>query len=180
MCALSLRRRCCTMWARRQARRTRQKRSRHAPRRTHQASAADFAGQVLLQEGWDEADIQAVQHCIRAHRFRDDTEQPQTLEAQVLFDADKLDAIGATGVARAVAYAANAGMPAYIQPSESFLASGKMAPGELHSAYHEYLFKLRKLKDRMYTRTGRELAEARHRVMADFFDQLQAEAGGER
>lgn len=151
-----------------------------ALRRTHQASAADFAGQVLHEEGWDEADIRAVQHCIRAHRFRDLSEQPQTLEAQVLFDADKLDAIGAIGVARAVAYAANAGLPAYTQPSQSFLEGGSLEPGEFHSAYHEYLFKLRRIKERMYTRTGKGLAEARHQGMADFFDQLQAETAGER
>ncbi len=149
-------------------------------RLSHHESATEFAGEVLRAEGWDEADIRAAQHCIRAHRFRDDSQQPQTLEAQVLFDADKLDAIGAIGVARAVAYAANAGLPAYIQPSESFLGGGPLQLGELHSAYHEYIFKLRKLKERMYTNTGRALAEARHRVMAEYFEQLQAETFGER
>jgi uncharacterized protein len=97
------------------------------------------------------------------------------LEAQVLFDADKLDAIGAIGVARAVAYAAQQGQPAYAEPSDRFLASGQTQPGEPHSAYHEFIFKLARLKDRLYTRTARQVAAARHEFMAEFFERLHLE-----
>jgi uncharacterized protein len=145
-------------------------------RASHHQASADFARRVLEMEGWQAERIAAVEHCIRAHRFRDESEQPETLEAQVLFDADKLDAIGATGVARAVAFAARLGMPAYAPPSESFVRSGTLEPGELHSAYHEYLFKLSKLKDRMHTRTAWRIAAERHAVMADYFEQLIAES----
>ena len=144
-------------------------------RGAHHLSSASFARQVLSAEGWPEARIAAVQHCIRAHRFRDDTARPQSLEAQVLFDADKLDAIGASGVARAVAYAARLGQPAYAAPSARFIESGQLQPGEPHSAYHEYIFKLRKLKDRLHTPTARRMAEERHRLMADFFERLRQE-----
>ena len=149
-------------------------------RSNHHLTSAAFAGQVLGEEGWADKRIAAVQHCIRAHRFRDDSEQPQTLEAMILFDADKLDAIGAIGAARAVAYAARAGQPAYAEPSEQFLASGTGQPGEAHSAYHEHLFKLRWLKERLYTSSGRALGESRHRYLEDFFEQLAAESRGER
>ena len=148
----------------------------NANRFAHQQHSAAFAGQVLRVEGWDGARIAAVQHCILAHRFRDNT-QPETVEAQVLFDADKLDAIGAVGVARAVAYAAQAGMPAYWPVSEQFLQTGQTIPGELHSAYHEFLFKLRKIEARLYTHSGRALAQARHRFMTDFFARLADEMG---
>ena len=144
-----------------------------APRLEHHLSSAEFARQVLLSEGWAEERIAAVQHCIRAHRFRDDRENPQTIEARVLFDADKLDAIGARGVLRALAYALARGNPAYAQPSEQFLATGHLQPGEAHSAYHEFVFKLAKLKERMYTPTGRLLAEQRHALMAAYFEQLR-------
>lgn len=150
-----------------------------AARLDHQHAAAEFAGQILQAEDWPEPRIAAVQHCIRAHRFRDESEQPATLEAQVLFDADKLDAIGAIGVARAVAYAALAGQPAYFPPSDGFLATGELAPGEPHSAYHEYLFKLRKLKDRLYTPAARVIAGERHAAMAEFFSRLGKEIQGE-
>lgn len=146
-------------------------------RASHQHASADFAARVLRQQGWSAERIAAVQHCIRAHRFRDPSEQPATLEAKVLFDADKLDAIGAIGVARAIAYAVQAGQPAYALPSESFLHTGQLEPGEAHSAYHEYLFKLRKLKDRLFTPTARAIGAERHQKMAEFFERLKDEAG---
>jgi uncharacterized protein len=149
------------------------------PRLTHHHASADFAAQVLREEGWPDERIAAVKHCIRSHRFRDRQEPPQTLEAKVLFDADKLDAIGAVGVARAIGYAVQAGQPAYTPPSAQFLETGELEPGEPHSAYHEYVFKLRKIKDRMLTASGRKLAEERHRVMAEFFERLAQEMGGE-
>ena len=149
-------------------------------RMAHHLVSAQFAGRILRSEGWDEALVAAVQHCIRAHRFRDDSEQPETLEAKVLFDADKLDAIGAIGVARAVAYAAREDQPIYATPSERFIGTGKKEPDEPHSAYHEYIFKLRKLKERMFTKTGRALAEERHSFMETFFNQLEAEVLGQQ
>ena len=149
-------------------------------RSSHHFAAADFAAQVLQAEGWPTERIAAVQHCIRAHRFRDNRQPPATPEAKVLFDADKLDVLGAIGVARAVAYATLAGEPVYAKPSARFLQSGEKDPGEPHSVYHEYLFKLRKIKDRLFTPTARALAVERDAYIAQYFEQLQAELNGER
>lgn len=145
-------------------------------RPSHHLDSADFARLQLEKEGCPAERISAVEHCIRAHRFRDDREQPRTLEARVLFDADKLDAIGAVGVARAIAYAVTHGQPAYARPSQSFLKEGIPEPGEPHSAYHEYVFKLRKLKDLLSTPAARAVAEQRHRFMVSYFEQLEEEA----
>ena len=117
-------------------------------------------------------------HCIRAHRFRNHDEEPRTLEAKVLFDADKIDAIGAVGVARAVSYAIRAGMDVYAPPSDLFLKTGELADGESQTVAHEYLFTLRKIKNRIYTKTGRALAEERHDLMEKFFDGWMIEIGG--
>jgi uncharacterized protein len=141
----------------------------------HHHASSDFAAQILAAEGWPADRIAAVQHCIRAHRFRDSSEPPHTLEAKILFDADKLDAIGAVGVIRAVGYALTHANPAYAEPSPQFLSSGETLADEPHSAYHEYLFKLRKLKDRLYTPTAQAIATERHRVMEEFFEQLRSE-----
>lgn len=145
----------------------------------HQASAI-FASQVLEAEGWPEERVQAVLHCIRSHRFRDTSEQPQTLEAKILFDADKLDAIGAIGVARALSYSVSEGIPFYAAPSDRFLRTGITEPGEPHTAYHEHLFKLSKIKTLLYTTTAQSIAEERHRIMDEFFLQLAAEFHAEK
>lgn len=149
-------------------------------RPNHHHQSADFAATVLREEGWANERIKAVQHCIRAHRFRGDGEAPQTLEAQVLFDADKLDVLGAIGTARTIAYAVMAGTPVFTEPSEQFFQTGKEIPGEEHSAYHEYLYKLRRVKDRLHTASACSIAEQRHAAMVAYFEQLAAEMRGER
>lgn len=149
-------------------------------RAEHHIASAEFAREILKQKGWPEDKIMAVQHCILAHRFRGDENAPETIEAQVLFDADKLDVLGAIGAARTIAYAALDGQPSYAEPSEQFIRTGEKEPGEPHSSYHEFLFKLRKVKDRMFTESGKALAEARHAYLVNFYAQLQAEVRGER
>ena len=144
----------------------------------HEASAA-YAGRILAEEGWPEARVKAVQECIRTHRFRAGL-APQTLEARVLYDADKLDAIGAIGAARALAFAVLDGQPLHAEPSETFRQTLKIEEGEAYTAYHEFLFKLSKIKDKMNTKTGKALAEERHRYLEGFFEQLRAEVRGER
>ncbi|MBI3761581.1 MAG: HD domain-containing protein [Chloroflexi bacterium] len=148
-------------------------------RASHHHVSAEFAAQVLVAEGWPPDRIAAVQHCIRAHRFRDDREPPGSLEAKILFDCDKLDVLGAIGVARTVAYAALDGQALTGEPSERFITSGEKEPGEPHTPYHEFLFKLSKVKGRMHTATARAIAEERHRYLAEFFDRLTREVRGE-
>jgi uncharacterized protein len=146
-------------------------------RHEHERDSAAVARQVLTDEGWEEERIRAVEHCIRAHRFRG-KELPRTLEAQVLFDADKLDVMGAFGAARTIGYALQAGTPIYASPSQAFLDRGEAEVGEAHSAYHEYLFKLRRVRERLFTEPARRIGEQRHHVLCAFFDQLAAEAEG--
>ena len=147
-------------------------------RSEHQHHSSEFAKEILEAEGWSPERIAAVQHCIRAHRFRGD-EQPQSLEAKILFDADKLDVIGAFGVARTLAYDVVMCWPFHAEVSDQFKKTGAKAEGETHSSYHEFLFKLGKIKDRLHTETARQLAEGRQKFLNDFFAQLDAEAKGE-
>jgi uncharacterized protein len=145
----------------------------------HHLRSAEIAGSVLKDEGWPEERIRAVQHCIRAHRFRDDREPPATIEAKCLFDADKLDVLGAIGAIRVTVYAALAGTPFYAKPSETFVQTGKQEPGELHSAYHEHLFKLRKVESRLFTQTAKKIARERTQYLEGFFERLIKEINGE-
>lgn len=149
-------------------------------RKEHHIASAEFAGEVLANKGWSQERIEAVQHCIRAHRFRHNGERPETLEAQCLFDADKLDVLGAVGAARTIAYAVLAGQPVLSEPSQQFLETGIKEPGEPHSSYHEYLFKLRKVKNQLFTRTGKAIAQERDAYLTEFYERLLAEYKGER
>jgi uncharacterized protein len=149
-------------------------------RETHHHASADFAARVLADEGWSAERIAAVQHCIRAHRFRDRSEPPATLEAKILFDADKLDVLGAIGVARVIAFAALDGQPFYFPPSEQFVSTGVERPGEPHSSYHEHLFKLRKVRERMFTETARAIAAQRLHYLDEYFERLIDEWDGRR
>jgi len=150
-----------------------------AVRLDHAAFAADRAREILT--GRPPAKVEAVAHAIAAHRFRTGPE-PQTLEAQVLFDADKLDAIGAIGVARAFAYGGAHGQRLWA-PSQVVDVARWMAEGDdpcNHTPVHEFVVKLSRLKERLFTLTGRSIAEERHAYMVAFFKRLDTEVRGEQ
>lgn len=145
---------------------------RNAERADHAVLAAQQARDTLraLDPVPDDAFIAAVAHAIAAHRFRNAIE-PQTLEAKVVFDADKLDAIG---IARAYAYGGMTRQKLWDDVPPDYPGGG-----EHHTPHHEYVFKLRRIQDRMQTATGRAIARERHAVMAAFFDRLAREVRGE-
>ena len=147
-------------------------------RNDHHLRSAKFAGKLLAEMGWEESRIHAVQECIIAHRYRKE-DVPKSLEAKVLFDADKLDVVGAIGVVRALAYAFQVNVPAFHEPSRIFLDSCEKEEGEPHSAYHEYLFKLKKISSILLTPTARKIAESRQKFLNAFFEELAAEMRGQ-
>jgi uncharacterized protein len=117
-----------------------------------------------------------VLHCIRTHRFRGNR-PPQTPEARVLFDADKLDAIGAVGVARAFLFAGEVG--ARLHSPEADIETTR--PYSIDdTGYREFKVKLCKIKDRILTREGQKLAVDRHLIMEEFFNRFLEEHAGKR
>ncbi len=118
-------------------------------------------------------------HCILAHRSRT-SEQPETIEAQCLSDADKLDALGAVGVARAFLFAGNAGSKKlYTGKEREISASGQdhAFSGE-DTAFLEYEFKLKHLDKKLLTSEGKRIAQERQRYMGDFFKRFWEEVEG--
>ncbi len=113
-------------------------------------------------------------HCIKAHRYRGN-QGPKSLEAKVLFDADKLDAIGAIGIARAYLFAGEVGARLHT-PDVKVEVSRPYSEND--TGFREYRVKLRKIRDRMLTKEGRRLADARHAFMEDFFKRFTKEYEG--
>lgn len=115
-----------------------------------------------------------ILHAVGSHRFRG-TQGPETLEARVLFDADKLDAIGAVGVARAFLFAGEVG--ARLHNPEMNVEEAK--PYSIDdTGYREFKVKLSKVKDRILTQEGRRLAKVRHEFMVKFFRRFLKEYEG--
>jgi uncharacterized protein len=141
----------------------------------HAQIGAEMAGEILTKTGIDGQIIKNILHCIQTHRFRG-SNRPETLEAKVLYDADKLDSIGAVGIGRAFLFAGEVG--AKLHDKHVDVENSKPYT-EDDTAYREYLVKLSKIRDRMLTREGRKLAEERHEFMVEFFDRLNREVEGE-
>lgn len=144
----------------------------------HAQTGAVQAAVILRQLGCDEAFIVTVVHCVAAHRWRrrGDGEAPQTLEARIVYDADKLDSMGAIGIGRAFHFAGRIGARVHNRASEA-LAEPEYSRED--SAWREYLVKLRLLHKAMLTKAGRRLARRRHRFMETFFQELVVETGME-
>ena len=128
-------------------------------------------------------DIQdAVCHIISQISFKGkDSVVPDSLEGRIVQDADRMDAIGAIGIARAFAYGGSKGRAMHI-PGESFKEGMSEAEyyanqGTSVNHFHE---KLLLLKDMMTTPTGRRMAESRHQYMLGFLDEFMAEWDGLR
>jgi len=139
----------------------------------HAVRGAELAVPILQELGYNDADIEAICHCIRSHRYRRGR-VPETVEAQILFDADKLDSIGAVGIGRAFLFAGQIGARLH-NPGADCTAT---LPYSLEdTAYREFQVKMSKVRDQMLTPVGQTLATERHTFMQLFFDQLTRETG---
>lgn len=140
----------------------------------HAVKGAEMARHILASIPLEPFQKENIVHCVRAHRYRDGC-APKTIEAKVLFDADKLDGIGAVGVARAYLFAGEVGACLHTpdrQPAETKPYSRD------DTGYREFVVKLINVKDRILTAEGRRLAEGRHAFMVAFFDRFLDEYAG--
>jgi uncharacterized protein len=140
----------------------------------HAVQGALLARELLDRYNLDEKTIERIIHCIESHRFRSST-LPRTIEAQVLYDADKLDSIGAIGIGRAFLFAGEVG--AYVHNRNPKIEATQPYTKE-DTAYREFSVKLRCVKETMMTGEGKKLAVERHRFMEEFFSRLEEEVEG--
>lgn len=142
----------------------------------HAQKSARMAETVVGKLNLSENQKKNIIHCIRSHRFRGN-HRPETKEAKVLFDADKLDAIGAVGVARAFLFAGEVGARLH-NPEMNIEDTRPYSIDD--TGYREFKVKLYKIRDRILTKEGKRLADERHRFMEEFFKRFLKEYEGER
>jgi uncharacterized protein len=141
----------------------------------HAEKGAEIARALLDKYSISSERKDNIIHCIRAHRFRGNC-QPATLEAKTLFDADKLDSIGAIGIGRAFQFAGEVGAK-FHNPSVNLEETAPYTKED--TASREFKLKLSGIKDRMLTAEGRRLANGRHVFMEMFFERFLQEHKGD-
>lgn len=138
----------------------------------HALHGAQKAYAFLLGQGFAEEFCAHVRDCIRTHRFRKGA-PPATLEAKILFDADKLDVTGAIGIARTLQYSGETGRPLYTRNETGCISDG--TGDKADSFCKEYRFKLENICERFLTDAGRALALDRHGAAKAYYAALMAE-----
>lgn len=139
------------------------------------AMAAEVAAGFLADGGYPPELIPAIRHAIHAHSFSAGI-PPETLEAKVVQDADRLDALGAIGIARTLMLGATMGLPLY--DSEEPIPLHR-EPDDRANTLDHFFVKLFTLAGTMQTESGRAEAELRTRLLRDFVNELAREVGQE-
>lgn len=140
------------------------------PSLCHAQLGAERASAFLLARGWAMEAAEHVRQCIRTHRFRKG-EPPETLEAKILYDADKLDVTGAIGAARTLQYNGAMDEPIYTTAVNGDICDGS-GDNEPDSFFREYRFKLVRVYDRFTTQTGAALAAQRQAAAERFYQDV--------
>lgn len=142
------------------------------PALCHAMVGGEKAYGFLIRHCFEAGYAEQVKHCIQAHRYRKKN-PPQSIEAKILFDADKIDVSGALGIARTLVYKGTVSEPLY-----SLLPNGMVSSGENDTApsfFQEYKYKLENLYTNFYTARGAEIAKGRQQAAVEFYNNLYRE-----
>lgn len=144
----------------------------NSPLRSRASSlAAEQAQHLLAKMGWSEQDCHAVGHAVQSHSFSANI-PPTTLEARILQDADRLDAIGALGIARCFYTAGRMGSSLYNAQDPQ---AQNRPLDDKHYALDHFPAKLLKLAEGFQTERGQEIARERHARMEQFVEDMLGE-----
>jgi len=134
--------------------------------------SADLAEKILRSYGYSQHKINRISYCIRMHNFSKRL-PPASLEGRILQDADRLDALGAIGIARTFSIAGSEKRTFY-NAKDPFCRSNRKLDDKQWTLDH-FQTKLLQLKHLMHTRTAKRMAQERTRFMMLFIRQLQKE-----
>ncbi|PZP57256.1 MAG: phosphohydrolase [Micavibrio aeruginosavorus] len=143
----------------------------HANRHKASLYAADYAVQSLQHCGYTAEDLNAIHHAIEAHSFSANIE-PKTLEAKIVQDADRLDSLGAIGIARTFAVSGILKRPLF--DNEDPLAKNREANDKIYGLDH-FFIKLYRIAETLHTDKAREIGHARVAFMKEFAAQIEKE-----
>jgi len=132
------------------------------PALCHATVGGEKAYSYLMKNGFDTSFAERVKRCIQSHRYREKN-LPESVEAKILFDADKLDAVGTVGIARTLLYQGANAEPLYALNKDGIVSDGTDDNGE--TFFREYKFKLEKLYDRFFTVKGKAMALERRAAL---------------
>jgi len=141
---------------------------------------------ILKEVNFSAEKIKHVQECIVSHRYRTGNE-PKTIEAKILFDADKLDTVGAIGVARSFVWVgrnkariyANVNLDEYIKDNLGGKINGRIQDKTKHSPQIEYQTKVKFLMEKLNTTKAKEICLDRLEFFENFLGRLEKEVKGE-
>lgn len=149
----------------------------------HAVLGGEMAVKILKELNYEEDKIDTIKNCIISHRFRTGNE-PKTIEGKILFDADKLDVIGATGIARTFMLAGqfgqrltgNSSINDYLK--ENTVENGRIKDLSKHTPFIEYEVKFKKIPQKLYTEKAKEIGNKRLKFMKEYFEKLNLEIDG--
>jgi uncharacterized protein len=133
--------------------------------------SADKAIEFLTSINYPKEYLEAIHHAIHSHSYSANIET-KTLEAKVVQDADRIDALGALGLSRCLMYSASKNRPLY-DKNDPFAENREL--DDNNSAIDHFYTKLQTLPSTMKTTTGKEIADFRWQYIEDFLSQLKSE-----
>jgi uncharacterized protein len=152
----------------------------------HAKVSAEMARKILKKFKYPQDKINKIVHCILSHRYKTGI-KPETKEAKILFDADKLEGIGAIGVARNFIWVGNNNAKMFAETDlkkyikENLYGgkkNGRIKDKSKHNPFFEFELKSKLIPKKMHTKKARKMAEERVRYMKSFFDRLKKELKG--
>ena len=151
----------------------------------HAVLSAKEAEPILKKLGFPKKKIKHIQDCIISHRYKTD-HKPKSLEAKILFDADKLDVTGAMGIARAFVWVGRnnahiyrkVNLKEYIKENLGGKINGRIKDNSKHSPQIEYEIKYKFLGNKFFTPQARAIGRKRIKFFKNFLDTLEREVKG--
>jgi uncharacterized protein len=152
----------------------------------HAEESAKMCGPILKEIGYSDGKIEKIKHCILSHRYKTNN-KPETIEAKILFDADKLDSLGAIVMLRAGMWMGRNGCSLFPKMELEKYAkmnlmggklTGRIKDNSLHNIFYEHEIKGKLLVGKMHTKEAKRISKERFKYMDMFLNRVEKEAEG--